>query len=96
MKSFTNEVLNWWNFKHPENITSGAMEFFAVTNLNQHTFALSVILLITRCYIHLARIKSETPRFNVFVVLLETKISLQRKTVSLQRKTAIKTGDLKD
>lgn len=26
VKSFTNEVLNWWNFKHPENITSGAME----------------------------------------------------------------------
>ena len=55
-------------------------KFFTVTNPNQHAFALSFnhYPLIPRYYIHLARNKSENPKQDVFIVLLEIKIQCVR------------------
>ena len=50
-----------------------------VTSRNQHAFTLLIInLLIARYYVHLARSKLETPRLDVFIVLLKTKIQCER------------------
>lgn len=48
---------------------------YMVTSRNQHAFTLFIINLLTaRCYVHLPRSKLETPRLDVFIVLLKTKI----------------------
>ena len=56
-------------------------KFFTVTNPNQQAFTLSIILTARyySYYIHLARRKSETPRLNDFIVLLETNFNVKEK-----------------
>ena len=72
-------VLNWWNFKGSGNTNPSAAEILYGYKLESTSFyTFNHHLLITRYCIYLARNKSKTPKLEVFIVLLETKIQCER------------------
>ena len=79
VKLFWKDVLNWGNFKRSESINPSATEIlygYKPESTSFHTF--NHYLLIARCYIYLARNKSEIPKLEVFIIFLETKIQCER------------------
>ena len=79
VKSFWEEVIDWWNGKRSENINPNPTEVLyghKPESNGFHTF--NHYLLIARYYVYLARNKFETPELEVFIVLLEIKIQCER------------------
>ena len=88
VKLFWKDVLNWWNSKRSENIIPNSNEILYSYKPESTSFhAFNHYLFMARYYIHLARNKSETPKLEVFIVLLETEIQCEQEI-------AIKNGNL--
>ena len=66
VKSFWNDVLNWWNFKRSENITPVLRKFFTVTNPNQHVSKLLSLCCVTlRMFLFLRETLTSFPMISV-------------------------------
>ena len=78
-KVFWEKVIDWWNRKRSENINPNRKEVLYGYKPESNSFhAFNHSLLIARYYVYLARNKFETPKLEVFIVLLEIQIQCER------------------
>ena len=79
IKILGGNVIDWWNRKRSENINPNPTEVlygYKPESNSFHTF--NNYPLIARYYVYLARNKFETPKLEVFIVLLEVQIQCER------------------